>query len=64
MPLIQITQPPGFDTEQKRATIKAVSEAYAEVTGKAIESVWVTITEVPSEAWGVGGTTLADLHSR
>lgn len=58
MPLIQISQTPGLTTEQKRATIEAVTRAYAEATGKHPDSVWVTITEVPREHWGVGGTPL------
>ncbi|MFC9363007.1 4-oxalocrotonate tautomerase family protein [Rhodococcus sp. NPDC057014] len=58
MPLIQITQPPGFDTEQKRATIEAITRAYVDATGKPSSSVWVTITEVPRESWGVAGTPL------
>ncbi|MFC9557179.1 4-oxalocrotonate tautomerase family protein [Rhodococcus sp. NPDC056960] len=58
MPLIQITQPPGFDNEQKRTAIEAVTQAYVDATGKPASSVWVTITEVPRESWGVGGTPL------
>ncbi|WP_305091579.1 2-hydroxymuconate tautomerase family protein [Prescottella sp. R16] len=58
MPLIQISQTPGLTAEQKRATIAAVTAAYAEATGKNASSVWVTITEVPREHWGVGGEPL------
>ncbi|MCA1006929.1 4-oxalocrotonate tautomerase family protein [Rhodococcus hoagii] len=58
MPLIQISQTPGLSTEQKRETIAAVTKAYAEATGKNASSVWVTITEVPRENWGVGGEPL------
>lgn len=58
MPLIQISQTPGLSAEQKRATIESVTKAYAEATGKDPKAVWVTITEVPREHWGVGGTPL------
>ncbi|MFD4368748.1 4-oxalocrotonate tautomerase family protein [Rhodococcus sp. NPDC058521] len=58
MPLIQISQTPGLTSEQKRATIEAVTAAYAEATGKNPSAVWVTITEVPRDSWGVGGTPL------
>ncbi|MGC0364341.1 4-oxalocrotonate tautomerase [Rhodococcus sp. 27YEA15] len=58
MPLIQISQTPGISAEQKKATIEAVTKAYAEATGKNPDSVWVTITEVPREHWGVGGKPL------
>lgn len=58
MPLIQISQTPGFDAAQKRATIEAVTKAYVDATGKPPSSVWVTITDVPRESWGVGGVPL------
>jgi 4-oxalocrotonate tautomerase len=57
--MIQITQTPGLTTEQKRAVIEAVTAAYAEAAGKNPDKVWVTITEVQGESWGVGGTPLA-----
>ncbi|UYP17392.1 2-hydroxymuconate tautomerase family protein [Rhodococcus sp. Z13] len=58
MPLIQISQTPGLTDEQKANVIAAVTAAYAEAAGKNPSSVWVTITEVPRENWGVGGTPL------
>ncbi|SDD96065.1 4-oxalocrotonate tautomerase [Rhodococcus tukisamuensis] len=58
MPLIQISQTPGLTAEQKRATIEAVTKAYAEATGKNPAQVWVTLTDVPRENWGVGGVPL------
>ncbi len=58
MPLIQISQTPGLSDEQKAEVISAVTRAYAEASGKNPSSVWVTITEVPRENWGVGGTPL------
>lgn len=58
MPLIQISQTPGLTRDQKQAVIEAVTKAYAETAGKNPSSVWVTITEVPRENWGVGGTPL------
>ncbi len=58
MPLIQISQTPGLTSEQKAEVIAAVTRAYAEAAGKNESSVWVTITEVPRENWGVGGTPL------
>lgn len=58
MPLIQISQTPGLSTEQKADVIAAVTKAYAEASGKPESSVWVTLTEVPRENWGVGGVPL------
>ncbi len=59
MPLIQISQTPGLTAEQKSAVIAAVTEAYAQAAGKKPDKVWVTITEVPGENWGVGGVPLS-----
>ena len=58
MPLIQLSQTPGRSDEQKAVVISAVTRAFAESSGKNPSSVWVTITEVPRENWGVGGTPL------
>lgn len=58
MPLIQISQIPGLSADQKRATIEAVTKAYSEATGKDAAKIWVTITDVPAEQWGVGGKPL------
>lgn len=58
MPLIQIAQTPGVDDQQKRAVIEAVTDAYVETTGKDRASVWVVMTDVPRESWGVGGVPL------
>ncbi|WP_345345789.1 tautomerase family protein [Rhodococcus olei] len=59
MPLIQISQTTGLSAERKRAVIEAVTAAYAEASGKDPAKVWVTITDVPGENWGVGGVPLA-----
>ncbi|QNG18584.1 4-oxalocrotonate tautomerase family protein [Rhodococcus triatomae] len=58
MPLIQISQTPGLSTAQKRAVIEGVTRAYADATGKDPAKVWVTLTDVPRENWGVGGEPL------
>ncbi len=59
MPLIQISQTPGLDDDQKQAVIEAVTRAYVEATGKNQAAVWVVMTDVPRESWGVGGVPLS-----
>ncbi|QDQ97825.1 tautomerase family protein [Tomitella fengzijianii] len=59
MPLIQISQTPGLTDEQKSAVIAEVTRAYAKAAGKAESAVWVTVTDIPREAWGVGGVPLS-----
>ncbi len=59
MPLIQISQTPGLTDAQKADVIAAVTRAYAQASGKPESAVWVTVTDVPREAWGVGGVPLS-----
>ncbi|GAA4817409.1 tautomerase family protein [Tomitella cavernea] len=59
MPLIQISQTPGLTDEQKAAVIAEVTRAYAKASGKSESAVWVTVTDIPREAWGVGGVPLS-----
>lgn len=60
MPLIQISQTPGLTDAQKADVIAAVTRAYAQASGKSESAVWVTVTDVPRESWGVGGVPLSE----
>lgn len=59
MPLIQISQTPGLNDAQKADVIAAVTKAYAQASGKSESAVWVTLTDVPRESWGIGGVPLS-----
>jgi 4-oxalocrotonate tautomerase len=60
MPLIQVNLiEEVFTPEQKRQIIKKLTDAMVEVEGEAMRGVtWVTIQEVRSGEWGIGGQPL------
>ena len=60
MPLIQVKLIEGvFDGTDKAAIIERLTDAMVSVEGEAMRSVtWVTIEEVPSGEWGIGGKAL------
>jgi 4-oxalocrotonate tautomerase len=60
MPLVDIHLIEGvFDTNQKQAMIKKVTDAIVQVEGEAMRGVtWVRIYEVASGEWAIGGKAL------
>ncbi|HCI13082.1 MAG: 4-oxalocrotonate tautomerase [Gallionellales bacterium GWA2_60_142] len=61
MPLVQIKGISGYlSIEQKQEIIRKVTDAVLSVEGEGLRSVtWVLIEDVPSGAWGVGGTPVS-----
>ena len=57
MPLVQIKGVGGYLTlEEKQTLISRVTDAVLSVEGEGLRDVtWVTIEDVDSGAWGVGG---------
>jgi len=57
MPLVNIKVIKGvFDTEQKQDMISRVTDTMVEIEGEPLRGVtWVTIEEVESGDWGMGG---------
>jgi len=60
MPLIQVKLIDGvFGAEEKRAIIEKLTDAMVSIEGEAMRPVtWVTIEEVPSGEWGIGGQAM------
>lgn len=60
MPLIQVNLiEEVFSPEQKRQIIKGITDAMVEIEGESMRGVtWVTIQEVHSGDWGIGGQPL------
>ena len=60
MPLIQVKLVEGvFDAEEKEAIIEKLTDAMVSIEGEAMRPVtWVTIEEVTSGEWGIGGKAL------
>ena len=60
MPLIQVKLIEDvFSPEQKGEIIERLTDAMVEIEGESMRSVtWVTIEEVSSGDWGIGGNAL------
>jgi 4-oxalocrotonate tautomerase len=67
MPLIQVRVIKDvFNKDQKRQMIRKLTDAMVAIEGEAMRQVtWVTIEEVESGDWGIGGNALttADVHA-
>jgi len=60
MPLVQVKVIEGvFSDAQKRAMIEKVTDAMVSIEGENMRQVtWVTIEDVKSGKWGIGGKAL------
>ena len=60
MPLIQVKLIEGvFDADEKEEIIEKLTDAMVSVEGESMRPVtWVTIEEVASGEWGIGGQPL------
>ena len=60
MPLIEVKLIKNvFSPEQKREMIERLTEAMVEIEGENMRPVtWVTVEEVQSGDWGIGGNAL------
>ena len=61
MPLIQVKLIKGvFNTEQKKDMITKLTDTMVAIEGEAMRQVtWVTVEEVESGHWGIGGHALS-----
>jgi 4-oxalocrotonate tautomerase len=60
MPLIEVKLIENvFSPEQKREMIARLTDTMVEIEGESLRSVtWVTVEEVASGDWGIGGNAL------
>jgi len=60
MPLVQVKLIEGvFTTDQKQEIITRLTETMVDIEGEAMRPVtWVTVEEVNSGEWGIGGKAL------
>jgi len=60
MPLVQVKVIKGvFDSSQKQDMISQLTETMVNIEGEALRGVtWVTIDEVESGDWGIGGNAI------
>ena len=50
--------------EQKQQLIQAVTYALQQILGKDPSTTFVTINEIDTDNWGIGGELVSDLRSR
>jgi 4-oxalocrotonate tautomerase len=66
MPLVNVKLIEGvFNEDQKGEMISKLTETMVGIEGEALRGVtWVTVEEVPSGSWGIGGKALTtqDVH--
>jgi 4-oxalocrotonate tautomerase len=60
MPVIQVDMFSGRTTDMKRQLVKALTDAFVEVTGARPQSVQVILRDVEKHDWGVAGSLCSD----
>ncbi|MBI1771198.1 MAG: 4-oxalocrotonate tautomerase [Burkholderiales bacterium] len=60
MPTINVQMFEGRTVEQKRAFVKAVTEASCQTLGCSADAVDIIIQEIKREDWASGGTLWSD----
>ena len=60
MPVVTVQLWEGRTLEQKRALVKAITEAMVEHAGAKPDNLHVVLQEVPKENWGLGGVLGVD----
>jgi 4-oxalocrotonate tautomerase len=60
MPVIRVEMFEGRTADQKRALVKALTDAFVETAGGRRESIQVVLTDVAPENWATGGTLFSD----
>ena len=66
MPLvnIKVLKEDQLPAEQKAELIAKVTAAVADTLGKSPAATWVTIDEVSTDNWGIGGETITERRNR
>jgi 4-oxalocrotonate tautomerase len=65
MPYVNIkVTPDGLTAEKKAELIKGVTDLLAEVLGKNPATTVVTIDEVATDNWGIGGETVTERRKK
>ena len=60
MPFVSVKALEGFlSTEEKQRLIKEITDSVVAIKGEVVrDGTWVTVEDVPSGAWGIGGKIL------
>lgn len=60
MPIIRVEMFAGRDTDQKRALVRELTDAFVKTCGGTPQSVSIVITDVAKSDWGSGGVLNSD----
>ncbi|WP_439814885.1 2-hydroxymuconate tautomerase [Zavarzinia sp. CC-PAN008] len=60
MPMIRVEMYPGRTQDQKRALVKALTDAFVATAGATPDAVQVVLTEVAPSDWAVAGILASD----
>ena len=60
MPIIRVEMFPGRTEDQKRALVKALTDAFVRTAGGKPDSVFVVLNDVEKGNWGAGGELCSD----
>jgi 4-oxalocrotonate tautomerase len=60
MPMIRVEMFAGRTVEQKKALVKALTEAFVSTAGSTPESVQIILQDVPKNEWATAGVFASD----
>jgi len=60
MPMIRVEMYEGRSPEQKKALVKALTEAFVSTAGSTPESVQIVLQDVPKSSWATGGVLASE----
>ena len=60
MPIIRVEMFSGRSTDQKRALVRELTDAFVRTAGGSPQSVHVVISDVDKSDWGSGGELCSD----
>lgn len=60
MPMIHVEMFAGRTVEQKKALVKALTEAFVSTAGSTPESVQIILKDIPKEEWATAGVFASD----
>ncbi len=60
MPIIRVEMFKGRSTEQKRALVEKLTDAFVETAGGTRDSVQVVLCDIDKGDWGAGGQLFSD----
>jgi len=67
MPVVNITmtkEDGGATVEQKKALIEGFTKVFSEVMGRGEKTMVITINEIDTDNYGIGGVTVTDIRKK